>query len=140
MMKRLCLLLLTAMLLLAVFGAYAEEEEDGYWSGLNLDWHMQEQSVDYRSLGVPPRTRFAVYSAPFDSAWRAADGKAAVSAFEPFSVFATIRNGQWAWIEYPVSGGARRMGWAKLPLKQGVVYELSMEEHTPVRMYLSRTA
>ena len=131
MKKRFCLLLLI-LCLPVLFCACAEEEEDGLWQGVSLDWYIHESAMDYNTLHVPPRTSFAVYSAPFDCAWRAEDGKAALSASRPFSVFVAMQNGEWTWVEYETYGGARRMGWAKLPLKISEIDELSVEDHSPV--------
>ena len=131
MKKRFCLLLLI-LCLPVLFCACAEEEEDGLWQGVWLDWYIHESAMDYNTLHVPPRTSFPVYSAPFDSAWRAEDGKAALSASRPFSVFTTMQNGEWSWVEYETYGGARRMGWAKLPLKISEIDDLRVEEHSPV--------
>ena len=123
-MKRF-LALFAVFALLAGFWAAAEEDREAYeedWEAYEYEWEDTLSCLDLRqvqvtrsTLGVPRGTVFDVYSAPFDDAWRAAGGKARVSADEPFTLLGTAEIGAWSMIEYRVSGGAKRIGWARLP-------------------------
>ena len=63
-------------------------------------------TVDLRQDRVLP-----VYAAPSEDAWRGANGRAAVSLAEPFTLLASFGNEGWWLIEYETSGGARRVGY-----------------------------
>ena len=69
-----------------------------------LDW----DAVDLREASTLP-----VYAAPSDAAWRGADGKAAVSLKEPFTLLARSEDDAWWLIEYDVSDTAKRIGYIK---------------------------
>ena len=120
-MKRLIALFAALVLLAGVISAGAEEwDEYEYYSSLYYidpirDLVLRHDTVTRSSLGAEKGTAYAVYSAPFDDAWRAADGRAKVSAEEPFILLGTVENGAWSMIEYNVSGGAKRIGWARIP-------------------------
>ena len=52
-----------------------------------------------------------VYAAPLEDAWRGANGRAAVSFAEPFTLLASFGNEGWWLIEYETGDGARRVGY-----------------------------
>ena len=52
-----------------------------------------------------------VYAAPSEDAWRGANGRAAVSFAEPFTLLASFGNEGWWLIEYETGDGARRVGY-----------------------------
>ena len=52
-----------------------------------------------------------VYAAPSEDAWRGANGRAAVSFAEPFTLLASFGNEGWWLIEYAIGDGARRVGY-----------------------------
>lgn len=52
-----------------------------------------------------------VYAAPSEDAWRGANGRAAVSFAEPFTLLASFGNESWWLIEYETGDGARRVGY-----------------------------
>ena len=74
-------------------------------------------SITWRDLGRKKGEKLPVYSAPFENAWRGANGKAAVFTGEPFRVLGTAQNGKWAWIEYEVDSKNRRVGWIQASYK-----------------------
>ena len=114
-MKRF-LALFAVLALLGGLCAAAEEDPFEYEWTDTLSWlDLRNTDVTRASLGVPRGTVFEVYAAPFADAWRAAGGRAKVSADEPFTLLGTAENGAWSMIEYRVSGGAKRIGWARLP-------------------------
>ena len=71
--------------------------------------------VDREELGVKKGTKFPVYGAPFDDAWRGAKGKAAVSVAEPFGVLGSAQDDRWLMITYSVDKGSSRVGWIRTP-------------------------
>ena len=79
---------------------------DRGWKGVEVDW---------RSLNVAPKTTFPVFGAPFEDAWRAKEGKACVSAEEPFRIFEIFQNGEWALINYQIDQENDRIGWIRRP-------------------------
>ena len=52
-----------------------------------------------------------VYAAPSEDAWRGANGRAAVSFAEPFTLLASFGNEGWWLIEYETGDGARRVSY-----------------------------
>ena len=71
--------------------------------------------VDREELGVKKGTKFPVYGAPFDDAWRGAKSKAAVSVAEPFGVLGSAQDDRWLMITYSVDKGSSRIGWIRTP-------------------------
>ena len=63
-------------------------------------------TVDLRQNRTVP-----VYAAPSEDAWRGANGRAAVSFAEPFTLLASFGNEGWWLIEYETGDGARRVGY-----------------------------
>ena len=63
-------------------------------------------TVDLRQNRTVP-----VYAAPSEDAWRGANGRAAVSFAEPFTLLASFGNESWWLIEYETGDGARRVGY-----------------------------
>ena len=63
-------------------------------------------TVDLRQNRTVP-----VYAAPSEDAWRGANGRAAVSFAEPFTLLASFGNEGWWLIEYAIGDGARRVGY-----------------------------
>lgn len=57
----------------------------------------------------------AVYSAPSEDAWRAANGKASVSLKESVNALGVVLSGEeyWTLLEYPVSQRTSRVGYVK---------------------------
>ena len=77
--------------------------------------------IDAEAMGVSPDTRYPVYAAPFEDAWRPENGQAELIAAEYFNVLA--RAGEWRMVEYRVSDTAKRIGWVKIPYE--VLQEIS---------------
>ena len=63
-------------------------------------------TVDLRQNRTVP-----VYAAPSEDAWRGANGRAAVSFAEPFTLLGSFGNEGWWLIEYATGDGARRVGY-----------------------------
>lgn len=63
-------------------------------------------TVDLKQDRVVP-----VFAAPSEDAWRGANGRAAVSLAEPFTLLSSFGNEGWWLIEYETGGGARRIGY-----------------------------
>lgn len=57
------------------------------------------------------RSKQAVYSAPGDKSWRAADGKASVSLKDPEGLYYLNHNDGWDMIQYQVSMRTSRVGY-----------------------------
>ena len=115
-MKRLIALCAVLALLAGVISAGAEEWDGGGWiPEEDTLWQLDLRGnrVDRAALGVEEGTAYDVYSAPFEDAWRPPDGR--VNMNEPFQLLATAENGAWSMIEYRASGGAKRIGWARIP-------------------------
>ena len=111
---------LAVLLLFSILSGPSVKAEgaDAAWSPdkyplSSLDFYRQQ--ADWRSLGVKKKTSWPVFSAPFEDAWRPASGKAKVSASETFDILGTADHGAWLMIEYKVSKGVRRIGWARIP-------------------------
>ena len=120
-MTRILAAFLCTALIFPILPASLAESED---PELSWDWtgicrltalEFRRESVDWRVLGVPKKTTWPVYSAPWEDAWRPSGGKAKVSAAEPFQILGTAAEGTWTWIEYEISGGAHRIGWIHTP-------------------------
>ena len=60
-------------------------------------------------------TAWPVYAAPFDGAWRAEGGEAVLRTQDSFDVLAALEGSEWSLIDYALPGGARRVGWCRLP-------------------------
>ncbi len=69
--------------------------------------------ADWGVAGNKNGKKVPVYSAPFDDAWRGANGKAAVSTKEAYRFLGIAQNGEWTWIEYEVNAKNRRVGWVR---------------------------
>ena len=83
---------------------------------IGVGFPARKNAMDRKASGTLP-----VYSAPSESAWRAANGKASVSLKGPTWVLAVIQNaeGVWTCIEYSVSERTSRIGYVRsnvLPL------------------------
>lgn len=115
MTSLLCLILLVS--LLPAFSAAEEEEEE-----LSLESRPEEaqgfsseENVTWRTLGMKQTETLPVYSAPFDSAWRGAKGRAAVSTAEGFRLPGCAQSGDWLMVDYSVEAPGRRVGWICAP-------------------------
>ena len=102
--------LLALGLLLSSALASAEEETGELW--LPGVW-ADEIWMDAETLGVSPDTRYPVYAAPYDDAWRPGNGQAELSTAEPFVILANA--GEWRMVEYEVSDISNRVGWVRIP-------------------------
>ena len=112
-MKKLSFLFLFALLMsLPLCHALSEDPDGDIWYSY-LD--LRDEELDSWSLGEPPGTVYDVYAAPFPDAFRGAGGGAKVNVNESFTLLGTADEGKWSMIEYNVSGGAKRIGWARLP-------------------------
>ena len=112
-MKKLSFLFLFALLVSLPLGPAMSEDPDGdiWYSYL----YLRNEELDSWSLGVSRGAVYDVYAAPFPDAFRGAGGGAKVSVNESFTLLGTADEGKWSMIEYNVSGGAKRIGWARLP-------------------------
>ncbi|MBQ8092775.1 MAG: leucine-rich repeat domain-containing protein [Clostridia bacterium] len=83
---------------------------------LEMNWVELDSglTVDDAVLNRPKSTLFPVFSAPFENAYRGADGKAAVSLKEPFVALASTQDLSWLLIEYRVSEKNNRIGWIRI--------------------------
>ena len=110
-MKRIlcCLLIIAGSLLLCASTGLAAFSMD-------FDWDLFEKAEisDGLPLPFPQDANLPVYSAPDESAFRGADGKARVSLGESFRVLATAEHKSWWLIEYDVSDRAKRVGWIRI--------------------------
>ena len=111
-----------AVLLLLTFlsapPAKAEGTDAAVWNPADYPLNplvFTRQQADWRSLGVKKKTSWPVFSAPFDDAFHPSSGKAKVSASEAFDILGTADHGAWLMIEYKISKGVRRIGWARIP-------------------------
>ncbi len=77
---------------------------------------VQDYVIDRRA-----KKTLAVYSAPSEGAWRAANGKASVSLKKTVQVFGVTENeeGMWTCVEYGVSNRTSRIGYVKGNLLPG---------------------
>ena len=96
-------------------------------------WEYGVFQVSAQTLGVAPDTRFPVYLAPVENAARAGGGKAAVSAAEPFWVLGSCVD-DWTLIQYQVSGGGNRVGWAQLPVSKAGMQRNIPADGRPLRL------
>lgn len=107
-MRRFALAVL-ALMLAAVCAAQAEETAQGGeamgYLGECFRWD-DAREADLRLPEMVP-----VYAAPSEDAWRGANGKAAVSLTEPFTLLGSVPDSNWMLIEYEVSRSERRMGY-----------------------------
>ena len=110
------LTLLIICLLALCSAAYAEKPDDGESPVYFLRVDTSKETVDWRDFGLSKETRLPVYSAPFDEAYRPANGKAAVALGEPFLVLGAARNGTWLWISYDIGADQSRIGWVHASL------------------------
>ncbi len=109
--KWIALLLVTAgMWILGTAGA--ENRPD---LGMYDPYDQVPATVTWRELNVPRNTKLPVYSAPFESAWRGANGKACVNTNESFSLLGTVDGGAWGLVDYKVDSRSRRIGWIRMP-------------------------
>ncbi len=102
------------LILLILFGsalAVSEEEEAFFMCEEAL--FQYAESITYRDLGVKKGEKLPVYSAPYEDAWRGANGKAAVSTAEPFELLAWNLQHTWLMVEYTTSAPERRIGWIR---------------------------
>ncbi len=112
-MKKMIALFLFALLVSPLLcPALSEDPEGDIWYSYLLP---RDEELDSYSLGVPRGAVYDVYAAPFPDAFRGAEGRAKVSVNESFTLLGTADEGKWSMIEYNVSGGAKRIGWAQLP-------------------------
>lgn len=100
------LILIPALILF--LAACAGAEEEGF---ALMSIEAGDDLINWRDLGLKKAEKLPVYSAPFEDAWRGANGKAAVSTKEPFRALGAAQNGEWTWIEYGTDGKNRRVGW-----------------------------
>ncbi|MBR4502676.1 MAG: leucine-rich repeat protein [Clostridia bacterium] len=110
-MKKLFFFFLFTLLVSLSLCPALSEDGDIWYSYL----YLRQEELDSYSLGVPRGTVYDVYAAPFPDAFRGAGGRAKVSVKESFTLLGTADEGKWSMIEYSVSGGAKRIGWAQLP-------------------------
>ena len=80
--------------------------EDGGAEAAFTEWKKPEQYGD---------AAWPVYAAPFDGAWQAEGGKAALHPQDSFHVLAALVDSEWSLVDYALPGGARRVGWCRLP-------------------------
>ena len=122
-MKRLIVLLLCLLFCLPLT-AMAEDWEDD-WEDEDA-WDLEEwldeapgfdspSNATWKTIGAKKAAKLAVYSAPFDDAWRGANGKASVATGTGFRLLGAAQDGQWLMIEYGVDKKARRVGWIRTP-------------------------
>lgn len=121
-----------AMILLALCltlcGAAAGEE-----GGVQLREIWSESGwIDAEAMGVSPDTRYPVYAAPFEDAWRPENGQAELIAAEYFNVLACA--GEWRMVEYRVSDTAKRVGWVKIPYEMDFYREDFPNDATLLRL------
>ena len=100
-----CVFLLVLLLLTAVCGTARAEGVSA------MEVEALRLSCTYRDLGRKQAEKLPVYAAPFEDAWRGANGKAAVYTGEPFTVLGAAQDGAWLWVEYAVSAKESRVGW-----------------------------
>ena len=72
-------------------------------------------SVSAEGLGVEYGTEFPVLAAPFEDAWRGAEGRAQVSTKGEIWLISVSPDAQWAMVRYEVSPSAGRIGWIHAP-------------------------
>ncbi len=103
MMKK----LLIPLLMLAAFAFAAGAEEFYFDNSLSVNGFP----VSSQDLGAGKGGMFPVYSAPFTSAWRGAQGKAQVSTKGDIWLIAVSPDREWSLVRYKVSRTAGRVGW-----------------------------
>ena len=96
--------------------------------------------ITWKALRAKEAAKLPVYSAPFDNAWRGANGKAAVYTGEPFMLLGTAQNGEWLWIDYDVDGESRRVGWIHAQLKDPDPYRNLFPDQTSLLRVTQETA
>ena len=64
------------------------------------------------TVDLGKKKNLPVYAAPFDHAYRGAEGKAAVSLRAPFDVLGVLEDG-WAMVEYEITRSERRIGFVQ---------------------------
>ena len=120
-------LILLALCLLCC-GAAAGEE-----GGVRLSEIWSESGwIDAEAMGVSPDTRYPVYAAPFEDAWRPENGQAELITAEYFNVLG--RAGEWRMVEYWVTDTAKRVGWVKIPYEMDVYRDDFPNDATLLRL------
>ena len=93
-------LLLAIVGLLILQAAYAES--DPVLDMLYDPYNQGTVTVTWRELNVSRDTNLPVFSAPYDDAWRGANGKACVNTNESFTLLGTVDGGEWGLVDYRV--------------------------------------
>lgn len=114
-MKKASAVLIASLLIAALFiPAAAEWDEDELWDEL-CSLSLWADAPDHRRTAPGDQEAFAVYSAPFEDAWRNDFGGAEILSGANFNLLGFAEEGKWSMIEYGVPGGGNRVGWARLP-------------------------
>lgn len=108
-MQKLIIILAAIMLFVCPAAKAEEEQSQAVWARLDvcIFWDQAVTADIHRSETLP------VYAAPSEDAWRGANGKAAVSLREPFTVIAAVQDTDWLLIEYDISVTERRVGYVQ---------------------------
>ena len=117
-MRRLTFLLIS-MLLLSVCAQANVRYNVPTAHVLNMQSYLAEEPCfpgeDWMRVHLARKAYLPVYAAPFDDAYRAANGRAEVCLSEPFSVLASTEDGMWLLIEYEIDAQSRRIGYIRTP-------------------------
>ena len=115
MFRRLAALFAVPVLaVLLLFPAAAEWDDGELWDEL-CSLNLWDQAPDHRRTVPDTPEDIAVYSAPFEDAWRDGNGGYVIRSGEPFNFLGSAEEGAWSMIEYAVPGGENRIGWARIP-------------------------
>ncbi len=105
------ILLLTALLFICAvpLSASALDVNEWRWQP-DFAWNLADADL----VGLNEDAELPVYGAPFEDAWRGAQGKASMPAAKSFTILGTLQGRTWAMVDYRIDNRSNRIGWVQI--------------------------